>query len=161
MLEYLEGETLAARLTRGALSIQSALAIGVQICDALDRAHRQGIVHRDLKPGNVMLVGKGAAPQVKLLDFGLAKTAGPALAAAAVTASTPMTSPGTLPGTLSYMSPEQAGGRDADARSDIFAFGAVLHEMASGSGRSTERPRRASSRRSSSVIRRRFPRCRR
>jgi eukaryotic-like serine/threonine-protein kinase len=134
VLEYLEGETLADRLTRGALTIESALAVGIQICAGLDQAHRHGIVHRDLKPGNVMLIGKGTVPQVKLLDFGLAKSTAPLAAggAGAVTVSTPMTVPGVLLGTLPYMSPEQAEGRDADARSDIFAFGAVLYEMVSG-----------------------------
>jgi eukaryotic-like serine/threonine-protein kinase len=134
VLEYLEGETLADRLTRGALTIESALAVGIQICAGLDQAHRHGIVHRDLKPGNVMLIGKGTVPQVKLLDFGLAKSTAPLAAggAGAVTVSTPMTVPGVLLGTLPYISPEQAEGGDADARSDIFAFGAVLYEMVSG-----------------------------
>ena len=82
VLEYLKGETLAARLAKGPLPIQQAVTIGIQICDALDKAHRQGIVHRDLKPGNVMLVGKsGSDPHAKLLDFGLAKSANPGLAA--------------------------------------------------------------------------------
>jgi serine/threonine protein kinase len=139
VLEYLEGETLAARLAKGPLPIQQAVTIGIQICDALDKAHRQGIVHRDLKPGNVMLVGRsGSDPHAKLLDFGLAKSGNPGLAAtggtpgAALTATSPLTAHGTLLGTLQYMAPEQIEGRAADARSDIFALGAVLHEMVSG-----------------------------
>ena len=139
VLEYLEGETLAARLAKGSLPIQQAVTIGIQIFDALDKAHRQGIVHRDLKPGNVMLVGRsGSDPHAKLLDFGLAKSANPGLAATggtlgvALTATSPLTAHGTLLGTLQYMAPEQIEGRAADARSDIFALGAVLHEMVSG-----------------------------
>jgi eukaryotic-like serine/threonine-protein kinase len=139
VLEYVEGETLAARLAKGPLPIQQALAIGIQISDALDQANRQGIVHRDLKPGNVMLVGRSAStPHAKLLDFGLAKTMAPGLAASAVTlgvtqtATSPLTAQGMLLGTLQYMSPEQIEGRAADARSDIFALGAILHEMVSG-----------------------------
>jgi eukaryotic-like serine/threonine-protein kinase len=138
VLEYVEGETLAARLARGPLPVDQALAIGIQISDALDKAHRQGIMHRDLKPGNVILVGKtGAAPHAKLLDFGLAKAAGSGLIASgalgeALTATGPLTAQGTLLGTLQYMAPEQIEGRDADWRSDIFALGAVLHEVVSG-----------------------------
>jgi Tol biopolymer transport system component len=137
VLEYVEGETLAARLAKGPLSIQQALAIGIQISDALDQASRQGIVHRDLKPGNVMLVGRSAStPHAKLLDFGLAKAIGPGLATSVatltLTATSPLTAQGTLLGTLQYMSPEQIEGRAADARSDIFAVGAILHEMVSG-----------------------------
>ena len=135
VMEYLEGETLAKRLERGPLPIRELLKIGVEVADALDKAHRQGLVHRDLKPGNVMLTKSGA----KLLDFGLAKSQTPAIAAAAsfdaatVThPASPITQQGFLVGTFQYMSPEQVQGHEADSRSDIFAFGAVLYEMATG-----------------------------
>lgn len=132
VMEYLEGETLAARLEKGSLPLELLLQVATQVAGALDRAHRQGIVHRDLKPGNIMLTRSGA----KLLDFGLAKAL-PALATAAtvtaeVTAATPVTQEGTLLGTVPYMSPEQVQGRDVDARSDLFSFGTVLYEMATG-----------------------------
>jgi eukaryotic-like serine/threonine-protein kinase len=137
VMEYLEGETLAARLTKGALPVDQVLTLGVQMADALDRAHKQGIVHRDLKPGNVMLTKAGA----KLLDFGLAKqqlasveteiskvsslpTRGPQDRA--------LTEEGTILGTFQYMAPEQLEGKEADSRTDIFALGCVLHEMATG-----------------------------
>jgi eukaryotic-like serine/threonine-protein kinase len=135
VMEYLEGETLSKRLERGALPIRELLKTGVEVADALDKAHRQGLVHRDLKPGNIMLTKSGA----KLLDFGLAKAQSPAMAAAAsfdaATAAhptSPITQQGFLVGTFQYMSPEQVQGREADSRSDIFAFGAVLYEMATG-----------------------------
>src|SRR5215467_3437170 len=133
VMEYLEGETLAARIAAGALSLDEALKVAIQIADALDRAHGQGIIHRDLKPGNVMLTQKGA----KLLDFGLAKLQAPAQAAAAGAmfvsgASMNTTAPGMIIGTMQYMAPEQLEGKDADARTDIFAFGAVLYEMITG-----------------------------
>jgi Tol biopolymer transport system component len=130
VLELLEGETLARRLERGAVPFREALAIAVQIADALDRAHRAGIVHRDLKPGNVMLTKSGA----KLLDFGLAKTTAPAAGGASMLPTTlaELTAAGVILGTLQYMSPEQLEGKEADARSDIFAFGAVLYEIIIG-----------------------------
>jgi serine/threonine protein kinase/Tol biopolymer transport system component len=132
VMEYLEGETLADRLLKGPLLLEQTLRYGMQIADALDKAHRQGIVHRDLKPGNVMLTKTG----VKLLDFGLAKAVAPASPTLDLTAlptqATPVTREGTLLGTVQYMAPEQLEGKDADARSDIFAFGCVLHEMATG-----------------------------
>jgi serine/threonine protein kinase len=139
VMEFLDGESLAARLTRGALPLSEALRIGVEIAGALDKAHRQGIVHRDLKPGNVMLTKTGS----KLLDFGLAKI-GPSavLSGAAQTAlvtsikpadaSPPLTVQGTILGTFQYMAPEQVEGDEVGARSDIFAFGSLLYEMFTG-----------------------------
>ena len=144
VMEYLEGESLGERLKKGALSLKESLKVGIDVCEALEVAHRQGIVHRDLKPGNIMLTQSGA----KLMDFGLAKplamaTAGPgsgappSFTAAAVTAAgpsplSPLTMAGTIVGTVQYMSPEQIEGKEADPRSDIFAFGAVLYEMFAG-----------------------------
>jgi eukaryotic-like serine/threonine-protein kinase len=133
VLELLDGETLADRLQRGPLPVQELLRYAIQIGDALDKAHRQGVVHRDLKPGNIMLTKSGVA---KLLDFGLAKhTGGTAPAAgltALATAGPPLTAEGSILGTFQYMAPEQLEGKEADARSDVFAFGAVLYEMATG-----------------------------
>src|SRR5687767_8105375 len=131
VMEYLEGENLADRLARGALPLDQVLRYGIDIADALDKAHRQGIVHRDLKPGNVMLTKSG----VKLLDFGLAKAIAPAVGADSLTAyptQQALTQEGTILGTFEYMAPEQLEGGASDARTDIFAFGAVLYEMATG-----------------------------
>jgi len=145
VMELLEGETLAERIRRGPLPLDELLSISVQVASALDKAHRQGIIHRDLKPSNVMLTKSGA----KLMDFGLAKptslgaaagSSSAPLLSAAVTASgpspmnqiTPLTTAGSIVGTIQYMSPEQIEGREADARSDIFAFGALMYEMATG-----------------------------
>jgi serine/threonine protein kinase len=131
VMEFLEGETLADRIGKGALPLNQLLKTAMEVGDALDKAHRHGIVHRDLKPGNVMLTQAGA----KLMDFGLAKPAAAAVAAAgtaAVTVSKPLTEEGNIVGTLQYMAPEQLEGKEADARSDIFSFGAVLYEMATG-----------------------------
>ncbi len=130
VMEYLEGETLSDRLARGPLPQEQTLRYGAQIADALDKAHRQGIVHRDLKPGNVMLTKTG----VKLLDFGLAKAMAPAQPSSltAVPTQQGLTQEGTILGTFQYMAPEQLEGRDADARTDIFALGATLFEMATG-----------------------------
>src|SRR5262245_30317869 len=133
VMELLEGETLANRLLKGPLPAEQTLKYGIEIADALDKAHRQGIVHRDLKPGNIMLTKSG----VKLLDFGLAKAIQPAAPASGMTAlptmaSSPLTQEGTILGTFQYMAPEQLEGKDADARTDIFAFGAVLYEMVTG-----------------------------
>ena len=133
VMEYLDGETLAQRLEKGALPLDQALTIAIEIADALNKAHRQGIVHRDLKPGNIMLTKAGA----KLLDFGLAKlkatgTVGATEFSAATTQSEPLTERGTILGTLHYMSPEQVEGKEVDARADVFAFGAVLYEMVTG-----------------------------
>ena len=129
VMEYLEGETLADRLVKGALTLEQTLRFGTQIADALDKAHRQGIVHRDLKPGNVMLTKTG----VKLLDFGLAKAIAPAAGPPVTslpTQAAPVTEAGAVLGTFQYMAPEQLEGKEADARTDIFAFGCVLYEMA-------------------------------
>jgi TRAP transporter TAXI family solute receptor len=126
VMPYLKGETLAERLKRGAIPIAEALTTAAQIADALDAAHTAGIIHRDLKPANIFLTSSG----VKLLDFGLAKSAishEPGLTDAARSAS--ITAPGTILGTLSYMAPEQLEGKRVDARTDIFALGAVLYEM--------------------------------
>jgi len=138
VMELLEGETLAARLAKGALGPAEVLRLGSQIADALDRAHRAGIVHRDLKPGNVMLTKSGA----KLMDFGLARATGllgpvgSGMSRAGLTQSptiaAPLTAEGTILGTFQYMSPEQLEGREADARSDLWALGCVLYEMACG-----------------------------
>ncbi|MFZ0801578.1 MAG: serine/threonine-protein kinase, partial [Terriglobales bacterium] len=141
VMEFLEGETLADRLRKGALPLNEILKIGIAVAEALAIAHRQGIVHRDLKPGNVMLTSAGA----KLMDFGLAKPLGaqsvasgtvPAFTALPTMSGpspmTPLTAAGSIVGTIQYMSPEQIEGKEADARSDIFAFGAVLYEMAAG-----------------------------
>jgi serine/threonine protein kinase/Tol biopolymer transport system component len=131
VMEYLEGETLAERLAKGALPREQTLRYGIQMADALDKAHRQGIVHRDLKPGNVMITKSG----VKLLDFGLAKAmAMPSQQSSLTALPTQMnlTQEGTILGTFQYMAPEQLEGKEADARTDIFAFGCVLYEMATG-----------------------------
>ena len=140
VMEHLEGQTLAKRLERGALPLDEALKVGIAIADALDFAHRAGIVHRDLKPANVMLTPTGP----KLLDFGLAKTAEtgrpPSSPSGLSPAPPPLTTParpsvtaqGVIVGTLQYMAPEQIEGAQADARSDIFAFGAIFHEMVTG-----------------------------
>jgi Tol biopolymer transport system component len=130
VMEYLDGETLADRLVRGRLPLDQALRYAIEMASALAAAHDAGIIHRDLKPANVILTRSGA----KLLDFGLAKLRHdmPAILMTATTTSQPLTSQGMTPGTLQYMAPEQIEGRDADAQSDIFAFGTVLYEMVSG-----------------------------
>ncbi len=131
VMEYLEGQTLAEKLARGALSLDQVLRNGTEIAGALEKAHRQGVVHRDLKPANVMLTASG----VKLLDFGLARALEPAAPTTSLTSfptETPLTEKGTLLGTVQYMAPEQLEGKEADARTDIFALGAVLYEMATG-----------------------------
>jgi eukaryotic-like serine/threonine-protein kinase len=133
VMELLEGETLAERLAKGPLALEQTLRYGQEIADALDKAHRQGIVHRDLKPGNVMLTKTG----VKLLDFGLAKAMAPASSSQVTSLPTQqkmtnLTQEGTILGTFQYMAPEQLEGKDADSRTDIFAFGCVLYEMATG-----------------------------
>jgi eukaryotic-like serine/threonine-protein kinase len=133
VMEYLEGETLAQRLVKGSLPLEQVLQFAIEIADALDKAHRKGVTHRDLKPGNIMLTKTGT----KLLDFGLAKLkqeASPANVQLSQlpTANDPLTAKGTIVGTLQYMAPEQLEGKEVDARTDIFAFGAVVYEMATG-----------------------------
>jgi len=133
VMELLEGESLSARLTKGPVPLEMALKTAAEIAEALDRAHRAGIVHRDLKPGNIMLTKTGA----KLLDFGLAKRAATRTildseAATEATQTSPLTARGSLVGTFQYMSPEQIEGKEADVRSDIFSFGALLYEMVTG-----------------------------
>jgi eukaryotic-like serine/threonine-protein kinase len=144
VMEFLEGETLAERLRKGGMPLNEILTVGIAVAEALAVAQRNGIVHRDLKPGNIMLTKGGA----KLMDFGLAKplgmqaapsgsgTAPPSFTAAPTLSGpsplTPLTTAGSIIGTIQYMSPEQIEGKEADARSDIFAFGAVLYEMGAG-----------------------------
>jgi Tol biopolymer transport system component len=134
VMELLEGETLAQRIAQGPLPLPHVLRLGVEIADALDKAHRQGIVHRDLKPANVMMTRSGA----KLLDFGLAKALPPPLLSGASSESPTVSEPadltgeGALLGTFQYLAPEQLEGRAADSRSDIFAFGVTLYEAAAG-----------------------------
>jgi serine/threonine-protein kinase len=133
VMEYLEGETLAQRLVKGGLPLEQVLRYAIEISDALDKAHRKGVTHRDLKPGNIMLTKSGT----KLLDFGLAKLR-QEVAPANVplselpTAKDPLTAQGAIVGTLQYMAPEQLEGKEVDARTDIFSFGAVVYEMATG-----------------------------
>jgi serine/threonine protein kinase len=131
VMQYLEGETLEARLKKGALPLAQALQVAAQIADALATAHKAGIVHRDLKPGNIMLTKSGA----RLLDFGLAKTGASVLSGTNLSilpTTPPITQPGSILGTFQYMAPEQLEGQEADARTDIFAFGAVVYEMVTG-----------------------------
>jgi serine/threonine protein kinase len=132
VLEYLEGETLEKRLEKGSLPTQEALKYAIELADALDKAHRQGIVHRDIKPGNIMVTKSG----VKLMDFGLAKLKADqeplADALTEMTTDKKLTAEGTILGTFQYMAPEQLEGRQADPRTDIFAFGQVLYEMVTG-----------------------------
>ena len=136
VMEYLDGEPLTERLSRGPMPLSDVLRHGIEIADALDKAHRTGILHRDLKPGNVILTRSGGA---KLLDFGLAKAMDAALIASTSPQSStalhpeePLTAEGTLVGTFCYMAPEQIEYARSDARSDIFAFGCVLYEMVTG-----------------------------
>ena len=128
VMELLEGESLADRIARGPLPLAEVLRYGAEIAEALHRAHRAGVVHRDLKPANVMLTKSGA----KLLDFGLAKSASIDLVVDGATMQKPLTTEGTILGTFQYMAPEQLEGLEADARTDIFALGTVLYEMATG-----------------------------
>ena len=132
VMEFIDGETLGERLSQGPMPLEDSLRYGVEIADALEKAHRQGIVHRDIKPGNIMLTASGA----KLLDFGLAKADGgldgDADLTVSPTVSKPLTTAGTVLGTYQYMAPEQLEGKEVDARTDIFSLGAVLYEMVTG-----------------------------
>ena len=128
VMERLDGQTLADRIARGPLPFAEALEFAGQIADALDRAHSQGIVHRDLKPANIMLTRSG----VKLLDFGLARLLEADAPRSGARPAPALTQEGSIVGTLQYMAPEQLEGRPTDARTDLFAFGAILYEMVTG-----------------------------
>ena len=128
VMQYLDGETLAQRLERGPLPLDTALAVAMQTADALDGAHSAAVIHRDLKPANIFLTKAG----VKLLDFGLAKSRAPLASVDAAVTNTALTTPGMVLGTVPYMAPEQLEGKDTDARTDLFALGAVIYETYTG-----------------------------
>src|SRR5262249_5656169 len=129
VMEYVDGQTLAGKIADHTLSVADVVDIAMQVADALDAAHSKGIVHRDIKPANLMLTPRG---QVKMLDFGIAKTAQPEPAAAGESPAGAQTAAGAMIGSLSHMSPEQVLGTEVDGRSDLFSLGVAMYEMATG-----------------------------